>query len=86
MTRPTAGNGRADFVARLDELFAAAGVEHVVLHSGDDAAQRDSDVDVAVAREDIRLVDPRLALASSARCSSASTTAYRGAGTTCRDG
>jgi len=57
LTRPTARNGRADFVARLDDLFAAAGVEHVVLHSGDDAAQRDSDVDVAVAREDMRLVD-----------------------------
>ena len=57
MTNPATRNGRAAFVGRLDRLFADAGVEHVVLHSRDDVARLDSDVDIAVARKDLRLVD-----------------------------
>jgi hypothetical protein len=57
VTVPAGLTGRAAFVARLDELFAAAGVEHVVLHSADDGASLDSDIDVAVTKDDVRVVD-----------------------------
>jgi hypothetical protein len=51
---------RARFVSRLTELLSEAGVAHVVLHAGGDDAYLDSDIDIAVGRRDVELVDTLL--------------------------
>jgi hypothetical protein len=51
---------RSRFVARMTELLTDAGVGHVVLHAQGDDAYLDSDVDIAVDRRDVALVDTLL--------------------------
>ena len=51
---------RARFVSRLTELLSDAGVAHVVLHADGDDTHLDSDIDIAVGRRDVELVDTLL--------------------------
>jgi hypothetical protein len=55
-----APTSRSAFVERLGGVLAEARVDHVVLHADDDTARRDSDVDIAIGREDVGLVDALL--------------------------
>jgi hypothetical protein len=50
---------RPAFLRQLDDLLTDAGVEYVVLHAAGEAAH-DSDVDIAIGREDVGLVDALL--------------------------